>query len=822
MPEMNSMSRQFRYFALALMGCLATATACAGPVVEAGQPAVRGQPMAVSRDSSLGQSLLAYQGGLQAIDFTVVTSELGDGSQIAFTLKRSVDTSTTLATGVATLNGSDLRIDFPPQSAERMQDYYIELAATGPGRLTLRAAEADAYTNGSAYVNGIPVERQLSFRLYHEPARLIQGLLGLVGQWLLLGVAAAVMLVAPGLSLLLHVPETVRHKTGLLGLLLLSPAVSTAVITLAITLTGLMGVHAGPAYVFGPIAISVAVLGRTLVRHRRSIFVALRRITKPRASTIGALLVLAIITFTRLWAIRGIEVPLWGDSYQHTMIVQLLLDHGGLFDNWSPYADMTTLTYHIGFHSMAAAFAWLTSLDAARSVLWMGQFLNICAVAAVFPVARRISGSNGAGVVAMAIAGLVSVYPAFFVNWGRYTQLTGLLILPAVIWIIDLDEQSTSGVSRWIVVALGGLLWAGLAMAHYRMLILGMLYAVVRAFVIVLSGKHRIREITTLAAGCLFGLALFAPWLVHSFSGSIPSTGMTLLTTLPAQLDDQIRNYNTAPELSAVLPVWVWILGAFGLVSGLIGRHKTVNALGLWIVIAWVATNPAMLGLSGTGLISNFALYLCAYLPASIISGWVFAATERRFPTVTRSGPTRVLLTAVFIVASAQAAVARTTDTQPQVFGLVQRPDLRAMRWIEANLPADVRLLVNSFPAYGGSLVAGSDGGWWLPVLTHRSTTLPPLNFTNERLPSATYVNEVLAQQAALRTGGLSLTNLELLRKANVTHIYVGQQRGRVGTSEPMMIPYPEIEKLPWLKTVYRQDRVVILEINYAAALEQR
>ena len=55
------------------------------------------------------------------------------------------------------------------------------------------------------------------------------------------------------------------------------------------------------------------------------------------------------------------NVPLWGDSQQHSTIVQLILDHGGLFDDWAPYADIQSLTYHFGFHAFAASIAWLTA-----------------------------------------------------------------------------------------------------------------------------------------------------------------------------------------------------------------------------------------------------------------------------------------------------------------------------------------------------------------------------------------------------------------------------------------------------------------------------
>ncbi|MFN2280805.1 MAG: hypothetical protein ACK2TZ_03005, partial [Anaerolineales bacterium] len=73
---------------------------------------------------------------------------------------------------------------------------------------------------------------------------------------------------------------------------------------------------------------------------------------------LALLFTIALIIAVRFWVIRSLDAPMWGDSYQHTMIAQLIVDHGGLFDSWQPYAEMTTFTYHFGFHSLVAVFHW--------------------------------------------------------------------------------------------------------------------------------------------------------------------------------------------------------------------------------------------------------------------------------------------------------------------------------------------------------------------------------------------------------------------------------------------------------------------------------
>ena len=102
---------------------------------------------------------------------------------------------------------------------------------------------------------------------------------------------------------------------------------------------------------------------------------------KPRDATLlladlTLLGILVLIAGTRFWAVRRLAAPMWGDAYQHTMIAQLLVDHGGLFNSWAPYASLQSFTYHFGFHSAVAVFHWVTSLSLPQATLWTGQILT--------------------------------------------------------------------------------------------------------------------------------------------------------------------------------------------------------------------------------------------------------------------------------------------------------------------------------------------------------------------------------------------------------------------------------------------------------------
>jgi hypothetical protein len=198
------------------------------------------------------------------------------------------------------------------------------------------------------------------------------------------------------------------------------------------------------------------------------------RWTRPGLTTILAQLdrsrlllwgVLALSAGVSLWALRHAVAGLGSDSYHHTLIAQLIVDRGMLPDNYEPYAPVVTFTYHFGFHGVVAAMAWLTGLTPLVLTPIMGQILMAVAALSVAYFTEVTTRDKWAATMSAAIAGLISVFPAFYVNWGRDTQLTGLVMLPLFMGILW-EWAETDHLSP--LVPLIGLLAAGNALVHYR------------------------------------------------------------------------------------------------------------------------------------------------------------------------------------------------------------------------------------------------------------------------------------------------------------------------------------------------------------------
>jgi len=579
---------------------------------------------------------------------------------------------------------------------------------------------------------------------------------------------------------------------------------------------------------------------------------------------------------------------MWGDSYQHTLIAQLLVDHGGLFSSWAPYVDLHSFTYHFGFHTLVAAYHWLTGFNLSQATLWTGQILNVLAVACLYPLAVRIGRNPWAGVLAVLVAGLLSPMPMFYVNWGRFTQLAGQVILPIamyLVWELLSPQGVTVGATRepgmlgvgreyttqeqrlalvvstrlknsapaqhdikdaslhpprstlYIpVLILASIALAGLGLTHYRILIFAVTFIIPVTVLYLRRERWRLQLVSLLCSGLLAGL-LVLPWYAQIYGDKIMQLLVHRLTTPASQVSEATQQFNAIGDLSTYLPVLVWAALVLSVAWAIWKREKAALLIVFWWLLVMLAANPQWLGLPGTGAIGNFTVLIAAYIPAALLigaaGGWLIKTRVAAEPQSTAASAssrakaaiiptpattalpmlTIALVTVTVILLGLAGAVQRLRDVQFAQNALAVRPDLRAATWIQANTPQDAHFLVNSFFAFGDSLIAGSDGGIWLPLLAGRSTTLPPINYTLEEGPRPDYVSWTNALTAAIQVKGISDTDvIAMLKERGITHVYIGQQQGRVNSPGPLLDP-AQLLADPHFSLIYHQDQVYVFKV---------
>ena len=142
------------------------------------------------------------------------------------------------------------------------------------------------------------------------------------------------------------------------------------------------------------------------------------------------------------------------------------------------------------------------------------------------------------------------------------------------------------------------------------------------------------------------------------------------------------------------------------------------------------------------------------------------------------------------------------------------------MNWIETHTPEDAYFLVQSFQYW--YTAAGSDAGWWIPLLAKRANMLPPQYAQfNEISNPADFTQRVVDLIALIQEKSITEpTSISTLCDWGISHIYHGQGQGRVGG--PPLFNTAELQTSPALFTqIYHQDRVSIFTLNPEACTRQ-
>ncbi|MGW8145010.1 MAG: hypothetical protein ACWGN2_11485, partial [Anaerolineales bacterium] len=392
------------------------------------EQSARNEFVRIEIGEEVGQTFLSRFDGLQGVSIFLQPVQVGSG-EIRFELFSDQSSSESIRTSALPIKDISTsgfyNFAFSPIDASTNQDYFYNLSVEGQGIVETGVGAGNSYLSGAQYLNHVAQNSQSTFRLDYEPKTAVWGLIKMGFNWMWLLFISFFLLAVPGYAALMWMyPRwSLLDWISKLGL---SLGIGLAFYPVLFLWSNTIGVQLG---IFN--ALVLPILGLVLIGLKKFLDTRKPRTAKNHSQNqflwinmlpdLVFLVIITMIIFTRFWPIRNLDAPMWGDSYQHTMITQLLVDNGGLFSSWEPYANLESFTYHFGFHSFAAAFHWLTRLDVIQATLWAGQILNIFAIIVLYPLALSIGKSRWAGIIAVLIAGLISPMPMFYTNWGRYT-----------------------------------------------------------------------------------------------------------------------------------------------------------------------------------------------------------------------------------------------------------------------------------------------------------------------------------------------------------------------------------------------------------------
>jgi len=623
--------------------------------------------------------------------------------------------------------------------------------------------------------------------------------------------AAALVLWVPGAALLAWLPQS-RRRAGRYGFDLFthladSVALSVSISSIIALALFLMRISLAPLVVASLYVLALLALGWGLLRQDISLP---RGISRWWVSALSLALLAALVAW-RFYQARGLALPAWVDSVHHALIARVILEQGRLPADLSPYMAVP-FSYHYSFHLIAALFAGWSGFPVDEVLLRFGQVLNALAAVSVYRLAQfftRDRQPENAPLAAWApvkpllavlLVGFVFQMPAYYLTWGRYTMLTGLLLLgPLLVAAAEIYENPHKS-PAWVRF---GLLLAGMCLAHYFTLILAALFLLLLGVVCLVRAVRQPAARQALVRLVLIGVLavlVASPWLLRAWHDNQRQAQLQVVSPLETQAETVKKNADyLAYLLQLVGPRRGHILlgiAAAGLLFSL--RRPSMRLLAGWAILLALMALPWGIRL-GPFRPDHYAIAL--FFPASIFIADLLIDGAAAFRRVVRP-PGGAVVLAVLTAALLAWGLKETKNIVNPVTVFANPADLRALRWVAEHTPVDARFYNNAVHWQSGTY-RGVDGGAWLLPYAARQSLVPPVVYTwgsKESVEQITRWAESTTHQK-----GCTPEFKALGREAGLTFIYLRQGQGSL---QPDMLA-----GCAGIEIRYQQDGVFIYEI---------
>ena len=530
--------------------------------------------------------------------------------------------------------------------------------------------------------------------------------------------------------------------------------------------------------------LTLAVVLRRFLRERRFSF-------SLQPSDWLALAIFALVVFNRLWMAHLYPFPAWSDSLHHALLTQITAHSGQLPTTLEPFAPINLEVYHLGLYALSGSVEILTGVPSHMALLWTSQFLNALGVIGVFLVLDGKVGRKAA-LVGSLVVGVFSMQPAWYINWGRFTQVASQAIL-LVGWFITWEALrawvQSETLPKFTLAAAAALLNAGIFTLHFRvtgfylpLLLLSTAWELFQA----VRANHARRLLAGFAVMGAFSVLLVLPVLLDSLRAYLQNAAATAAAAAAVANTGRDLSYfqSTRAEDLYLIGLQPWLLVLVGISTLIIlARRSGMGILVLlWVVMLWLEGHAYLLNIEVLAFTNYSAIIIMYYLPASLLIG---IGVHELFAWFSRLDTPAILqpLLAILLTAAVFSSHIHTQAIERHRH-FVTPADLPAMDWIKANTPEDALFAVNTY-LWLKTAAHGIDGGYWIPYLTGRQTTA-----SNMLYPYAekSYQQTILQLSQEVVRQQHGAINLKTLCSYGIDYIYLGANSSPFEAFNPALI----------------------------------
>ncbi len=469
----------------------------------------------------------------------------------------------------------------------------------------------------------------------------------------------------------------------------------------------------------------------------------------------------------RFYQARELLLPNWVDSQHHYLIIKVILENGSLPKTLSPHLE-GPFYYHYGYHAITALFKSLSGLSISDAMLVLGQFINAAIGLSVYALGKALWRDWRPASAAALLVTFVTRMPAYYLSWGRYTLLIGLVFLPLA---MGLALQMLKKSCRWWDALPLALLTTGLLLSHYFGAFLLAVFLVLLAAAYTLprlnSLSKTLKRVMPVVTGAGVGLLLAIPWLwrVVKFYPYQAS----LSTNLPETLKGLFNGGDSSYLWQLLGPVsnhWLLLPAGIGLVIGLVRRKRL--SFSLWSLLIALMSIPWGITLKP---FRPDHLVITSFLPVGLWAGYIIwqgaSLLSKRFG---KSWVTTLIMLLVLGGWFGWGFPLSSNIVNP-VTVLVNQADIEALNWIRENTPEDARFFINTTHWQSG-VYRGVDGGGWILPYTGRWSLVPTIfyGFSPDKAQNQLFVEW---GEAASEITTCSDAFWEIVREADLGYIYI-------------------------------------------------